>query len=573
MSHKEESKLLKGLGIGACVGATLASTGIPVLQNVAYGQELDSGGQSVSSEQRSSSSATETSVPIASSTAPSVSSEQPVASVEAPPAVDTGNAGSQGSSAETPQSSAQTGTDGGSSSSSQNSSTNSSDTSSSTTNSTGSSSSSSSSSSNSTNSSSSSSSSNSSSQTHSSSSTVKPAPTPSKPANRPASNGNTATSNNNVAGATNGQAAQNDSATNTGGSSAEPDYHFTKNQTTQEFITKIGEDAREVAAKNDLYASVMIAQAILESASGNSTLAREPNHNLFGIKGSFAGQSVTMSTQEDNGSGSMYTIQSAFRKYPSYKDSLNDYAKLLKGGTDYLSSFYSGTWRSRTESYKDATAYLTGRYATDTAYNKKLNALIETYNLAQYDEAAAGSATEATAEPLTITVQQPDIIHIVEPGDTLWDLSQQYEVSIEDLAHNNGLTSSLIYVGQQLIIKKGEQVVQTVATETKSSEEDLKEKQVDLSEKASEVIYSIGQGLSAALDSEKDTKSSLLYKVNGKIAFGANYQSVSEGDSLKTIAARYNIPVKKLAEWNQTEDKILTVGQKLIVSLPYIINS
>ncbi|MFD2386189.1 glucosaminidase domain-containing protein [Enterococcus rivorum] len=96
-----------------------------------------------------------------------------------------------------------------------------------------------------------------------------------------------------------------------------------------------------------MYASVMIAQAILESGSGNSGLSVAPYYNLFGIKGSYEGSSVTMKTQEDDGKGNLYTIDSAFRQYPSYKESLEDYAKLLKEGLSGNSEFYKGTWKAR----------------------------------------------------------------------------------------------------------------------------------------------------------------------------------------------------------------------------------
>lgn len=161
--------------------------------------------------------------------------------------------------------------------------------------------------------------------------------------------------------------------------------HYSKNQTTQAFIEKIGEDARELCLKNDVYASVMIAQAILESGSGNSALASEPNYNLFGVKGSYKGQSVNFSTGEDNGSGGIYTIRSDFRKYPSYKESMEDYIKLIKEGIQGNKDFYKPTWKSQTKSYEDATKYLQGKYATDTSYASKLNGLIKTYDLDQYD--------------------------------------------------------------------------------------------------------------------------------------------------------------------------------------------
>ncbi len=52
----------------------------------------------------------------------------------------------------------------------------------------------------------------------------------------------------------------------------------------------------------------MIAQAILqESDSGRSALAKSPNHNLFGIKGAFEGNSVPFNTLEADGN-QLYSI-------------------------------------------------------------------------------------------------------------------------------------------------------------------------------------------------------------------------------------------------------------------------
>lgn len=150
-------------------------------------------------------------------------------------------------------------------------------------------------------------------------------------------------------------------------------------QITINFIESIGESARQIAAQNDLYASVMIAQAILESNSGQSALSQAPNYNFFGIKGDYNGQSVTMKTWEDDGSGNVYTIDAQFRSYGSQAESLEDYAQFLK------KDIYVGVHKSNTTSYKDATAALTGTYATDTSYGTKLNRLIEQYGLTVYD--------------------------------------------------------------------------------------------------------------------------------------------------------------------------------------------
>ncbi|EMF0421999.1 peptidoglycan DD-metalloendopeptidase family protein [Enterococcus hirae] len=170
----------------------------------------------------------------------------------------------------------------------------------------------------------------------------------------------------------------------------EGNIHFEKDESVESFIRKIGESARKVGQENDLYASVMIAQAILESASGQSQLAQAPNYNLFGIKGTHNGKGVSFATQEDLGNGTLYTTQATFRQYENYEDSLNDYAQLLKEGLTGNSHFYEGVWKSNTKTYQEATKFLTGRYATDTSYDKKLNGLIETYELTTYDKEVAG---------------------------------------------------------------------------------------------------------------------------------------------------------------------------------------
>jgi len=161
---------------------------------------------------------------------------------------------------------------------------------------------------------------------------------------------------------------------------------------TWEFVDQIGEEAREIGKKNNLYASVMIAQAILESGSGQSTLARPPYYNLFGIKGSFQGSSVSLNTQEDNGGGALYSISANFRKYPGYKESLEDYAELLTEGLPNNKNYYRGAWKKETKNYKETTHFLTGRYATDINYDKKLNAIIKAYDLTEYDKATAKSS-------------------------------------------------------------------------------------------------------------------------------------------------------------------------------------
>ena len=167
------------------------------------------------------------------------------------------------------------------------------------------------------------------------------------------------------------------------------------NPTTEEFIATIGEQAREIAGNSGLYASVMIAQAILESGSGSSGLSKPPYNNLFGIKGTYHGSSVSMMTQEDDGTGYHYDIMSAFRSYPSTRESLQDYADLL---TVSMASFYAPAWKANAKTYVEACDYLQGHYATSTTYSASLQGLILAYDLERFDhprDAANRGAADA----------------------------------------------------------------------------------------------------------------------------------------------------------------------------------
>lgn len=163
------------------------------------------------------------------------------------------------------------------------------------------------------------------------------------------------------------------------------DIRVAPNQSTREFINDIAEDAHHIGQEEDLYASIMIAQAILESDSGRSALAQSPNHNLFGIKGAYHGQKAGFNTLESNGHN-MYQIQADFRKYPNKKASLEDYARLIKGGIDGNPNIYKGVWKSESSSYRTAVTELVGTYATDPNYDTKLKQLIQTYDLTRFDQ-------------------------------------------------------------------------------------------------------------------------------------------------------------------------------------------
>lgn len=349
----------------------------------------------------------------------------------------------------------------------------------------------------------------------------------------------------------------------------------------QRFLNKIIPAAQQATEGKDVYTSVMIAQAALESAWGTSGLSAEPNHNLFGVKGSYNGQSVNMYTLEDSGAQHYYGIYDNFRKYPSYKESMDDYvAKISKGiqGSPY---FYSGAWKSRTNSYKDATRYLTGRYATDSAYYAKLNRIIEQYGLTKYDTGTATTIAADIEERSSSLGGQ----YVVQSGDTLYSISRKSGVSLNQLLSLNGLsTSSLILPGQALSLGNTTPVSKPTTTTLVSNSSGANG---TYTVKAGDTLYSIsrrfGMSLSQLVSANGISTSSIIQpgetlrvvggeatssvvRTNTTVTSGGHY-TVQAGDTLYSIARRNGMNLSSLLSLNGlSQSSTIFPGQRLTLS-------
>ncbi len=154
----------------------------------------------------------------------------------------------------------------------------------------------------------------------------------------------------------------------------------------EKFVSDIVRPVMENTSGKDLFPSVMMAQAILESSYGNSKLGGVPNYNLFGIKGNYKGASIQHETKEfDSVSQKWQVVEQEFKRYPSYSESFADNADKILNGTTWDKLYYRGAWKSVAKSYQKATQALTGKYATDPEYGNKLNEIIVKWNLTQYD--------------------------------------------------------------------------------------------------------------------------------------------------------------------------------------------
>lgn len=149
--------------------------------------------------------------------------------------------------------------------------------------------------------------------------------------------------------------------------------------TRQKFIDRILPFVLVSSLNNDLLPSVTLAQAIVESGWGTSSIAVK-GFNFFGIKANkeWNGPSMDKLTQEVY-SGVMVNIHQLFRVYGSVKEGVFDHGKFLRR------PHYSKLWGEKDyEKYcfelKDA------GYATDDEYFETITKTVKKYDLTRYDK-------------------------------------------------------------------------------------------------------------------------------------------------------------------------------------------
>ena len=163
---------------------------------------------------------------------------------------------------------------------------------------------------------------------------------------------------------------------------------FAQKITPEEYIQTYKDIAIEEMKTHKIPASITLAQGLLESGAGNSTLARVAK-NHFGIKchKGWEGDTYYMDDDEKN---------ECFRKYDDVEQSFRDHSEFLCGRSRYAALFdleitdYEG-W---------AKGLKAAGYATNPKYAQLLIDRINLYDLTQYDRIALGLLEEDEVEPV-----------------------------------------------------------------------------------------------------------------------------------------------------------------------------
>lgn len=388
---------------------------------------------------------------------------------------------------------------------------------------------------------------------------------------------------------------------------------------TQQYIEEFKYAAMQEMKIYEIPASVTLAQGILESASGNSNLAKDCN-NHFGIKcrKNWTGNFCLADDDAAN---------ECFRGYSNAMESYRDHSLFLKGASRYefLFGLPATDYKAWAHGLRQA------GYATNPAYGDIIIGVVERYHLSMYDsmmvlgedyaspDTAAGRLIQVHGLPAVIVSKSrnPDDIaklydmgvwqiykyndlrrgdelkpgeivylkpkkrkadvdfHLVLDGESLRDISQQHAVKLKHLEKFNQIMSSrplkpgeIIYLREKRKSDSAWEASSDLKTQPVKTNETIKGEHTEYNLKIDSVrdLSSAGNPVLAPRPIIHSNKTA--YSDSSAVS-GLFFHIVLAGETVYSISRLYKISADSLLGWNFLIDSKIKVGQELRITPKY----
>ena len=217
----------------------------------------------------------------------------------------------------------------------------------------------------------------------------------------------------------------------------------TRNKQYESYIKQYRDLAVKEMKKYRIPASITLAQGLLESGAGQSTLARKSN-NHFGIKCGSDWRGKTVSHDDD-------ARGECFRAYKHPKQSYEDHSKFLANRPRYASLF-----KLDITDYKGwARGLKKAGYATNPRYAEQLIGIIELYDLHKYDRKGGLKWMKENPNPHQTYIANGLVYIVVRAGDSWKSISKELDISQKKLRKYNDLYKGYaLQVGDILYLEK-----------------------------------------------------------------------------------------------------------------------
>ncbi|RYF89179.1 MAG: LysM peptidoglycan-binding domain-containing protein [Chitinophagaceae bacterium] len=358
----------------------------------------------------------------------------------------------------------------------------------------------------------------------------------------------------------------------------------------QEYVDTYKDAAIAQMKRLGVPASIILAQGILETESGNSDLVKRSN-NHFGIKckSNWTGMSVSHTDDAPN---------ECFRKYNSAAESYADHSNYL-----YNTPRYQSLFKLSPTDYKGwAYGLKKAGYATNPRYPQILISNIERYNLQQYnadpgaempaESAIAITGVSTATEPATATQESNEgngsnvfkklfsskknksnqFFNRLEAvmaakGKSLLAIATEHDIALSKLLEYNDLEKDGLLAENQWIYLERKHKEGNRDGYTTTQRESLH----SISQSNGVQLAMLAQYNNMAPTEVVNAGTNInlrpgLNPVMNAVASTKTMHEVQPKEGLYSIARKYNVTVDEIKQWNQLRSNDLKMGQQLIIA-------
>ena len=171
------------------------------------------------------------------------------------------------------------------------------------------------------------------------------------------------------------------------------------------------------------------------------------------------------------------------------------------------------------------------------------------------------------------TMSLPNYInYTVQKGDNLYSIAQKYNIKPEIIIKDNSLKSNNLSIGQNLKIRITKDSVEIEECFGEDYNPPTNEETTLYTAQKGDSLYSIAQKYNTKVDDIKriNNLSNNNLSIGQMLKIPKNNSSnttyiVKKGDSLYSIAKKYNTTVDNIKKTNNLSSNLLSVGQKIII--------
>ena len=152
--------------------------------------------------------------------------------------------------------------------------------------------------------------------------------------------------------------------------------------------------------------------------------------------------------------------------------------------------------------------------------------------------------------------------YIVKSGDTLWSIARNYGLTVDEIKKLNNLTNNNLTIGMSLLVN---------SDNINNDNNDELEAYEYYTVKSGDTLYSIANKFNLTVDELKNYNnlSSNNLNINQKLIIGekalGNIYKVQRGDTLYSIAKMFNVSVDDLRNANNLGNNVISIGQTLVI--------